>query len=144
MSSDRRQFLTGAAASASVAFRSSSSARAAVAGANNRIRLGAIGTGSRCRYLLQLLGTIPGNQLTALCDVYEPNRAEARTRFATYATEYTDYRKLLESPEVDAVVIGAPDHWHVPIATASLQAGKDVYVEKPVTHTVEEGKALAE
>lgn len=143
MPTHRRQFLTGAAAaSASLAFRSN--ARAAIAGANNRIRIGAIGTGSRCRYLLQLLGTIPGNQLTSICDVYEPNRLEAKTRFATYAAEYTDYRKLVESPDVDAVVIGAPDHWHVPITQAAIAAGKDVYVEKPVTHKVEEGEALAQ
>jgi predicted dehydrogenase len=135
MLTNRRQFLTTTAAAATLP-------RGAVLGANNRIRIGAIGTGGRCKYLLQLLQNIPGNQVVAVCDVYEPHRDEARLKFASYATEYTDYRKLLEDKEVDAVVIGAPDHWHTRMTVAAVQAGKDVYVEKPVTHTLEEGETL--
>lgn len=135
MLTNRRQFLTTTAAAATLP-------RSTVLGANNRIRIGAIGTGGRCQYLLQLLQNIPGNQVVAVCDVYEPHRDEARLKFASYATEYTDYRKLLEDKEVDAVVIGAPDHWHTRMTVAAVQAGKDVYVEKPVTHTLEEGETL--
>jgi predicted dehydrogenase len=135
MLTNRRQFLTTTAAAATLP-------RSTVLGANNRIRIGAIGTGGRCKYLLQLLQNIPGNQVVAVCDVYEPHRDEARLKFASYATEYTDYRKLLEDKEVDAVVIGAPDHWHTRMTVAAVQAGKDVYVEKPVTHTLEEGETL--
>src|SRR5690242_18245985 len=135
MLTNRRDFLMGTVAAASLP-------RSTVLGANDRIRIGAIGTGGRCKYLLQLLQNIPGNQVVAVCDVYEPHREEARLRFASYATEYVDYRKLLEDKEVDAVVIGAPDHWHSTMTTAAVQAGKDVYVEKPVTHKLEEGGPL--
>jgi predicted dehydrogenase len=135
MLSNRRQFLASTAAVASLP---TSAAR----GANNRIRIGAIGTGGRCQYLLSLLQNIPDNQVVAVCDIYGPRRDEARLKFASYATEYTDFRKLLENPEIDAVVIGAPDHWHTAMTVAAVQAGKDVYVEKPVTHTLEEGEIL--
>ncbi len=113
-----------------------------VLGANNRIRLGAIGVGGRCQSLLKLLLDIPDNELVAVCDVYEPHRTEARMKFGHNAREYIDYRELLDNPEVDAVIIGAPDHWHAPMAIAAVQAGKDVYVEKPVTHSPFEAEAL--
>ena len=135
MLNNRRQFLTNTAVAAMLP-------GSAVRGANNRIRIGAIGTGGRCQYLLSLLQNIPGNQVVAICDIYEPHRDAARIKFASYATEYTDFRKLLEDPEIDAVVIGAPDHWHTAMTIAAVQAGKDVYVEKPVTHTLEEGEIL--
>lgn len=135
MLTNRREFLTTSAAVSTIP-------RAAAIGANDRIRIGAIGTGGRCRYLLQLLQNIPGNQVVALCDIYQPHLEEARLKFASYATLYTDYRKLLDDKQVDAVVIGAPDHWHTPMTVAAVQAGKDVYCEKPVTHTLEEGDAL--
>ena len=135
MLTNRRHFLKTTAAAAALP-------ASTVIGANDRIRIGAIGTGNRCKYLLQLLQNIPGNQVTAVCDIYEPHRDEARLRFASYATEYVDYRRLLEDKEVDAVVIGAPDHWHSTMAIAAVQAGKDVYVEKPVTHSLDEGVTL--
>jgi predicted dehydrogenase len=135
MLTNRRQFLTSSAVAAATP-------RNSVMGANDRIRIGAIGTGGRCRYLLQLLQNIPGNQVVALCDIYQPHLEEARLKFASYATLYSDYRKLLDDNQVDAVVIGAPDHWHTPMTIAAVQAGKDVYCEKPVTHTLEEGNAL--
>ncbi len=115
---------------------------ARVLGANNRIRLGAIGVGGRCQYLLNLLLNIPDNELVAVCDVYEPHRTEARLKFGHNAREYVDYRQLLDNREIDAVVIGAPDHWHAPLTIAAVQAGKDVYVEKPVTHSIAEAAAL--
>ena len=71
MITNRRQFLTGAAVAAALP-------RSTILGANDRIRIGAIGTGSRCKYLLQLLQNIPGNQVVAVCDVYQPHREEAR------------------------------------------------------------------
>jgi predicted dehydrogenase len=135
MNIDRRQFMRTGAAIASMP-------RASVLGANSRVRLGAIGVGSRCSYLLKLLLDIPDNEMVAVCDVYEPRRTEARMKFGHNAKEYVDYRQLLENPEVDAVVIGAPDHWHAPITMAAVQAGKDVYVEKPVTHSPAEAEAL--
>jgi predicted dehydrogenase len=132
---NRRRFVTGALATAVSASR--------VLGANETIRIGAIGTGGRCQYLLSVLNKIGGNEVVAVCDVYEPRRAEAKAKYATAdAREYTDYRQLLERKDIDAVVIGTPDHWHVPVTIAAVRAGKDVYCEKPVTHTLEEGAPL--
>ena len=113
-----------------------------VLGANDRVRIGAIGTGGRCQYLLSVLNKIGGNEITAVCDVYEPNLLEARQQSAPQAREFADYRRLLELDDIDAVVIGTPDHWHVPITVEAVRAGKDVYVEKPVTHRLEEGEVL--
>lgn len=132
---NRRRFVAGALVTAASAGR--------VLGANESIRIGAIGTGNRCQYLLGLLNKIGGNEVVAVCDVYEPRRLEAKQKFATNeAREYVDYREILERKDIDAVIIGTPDHWHVPITTAAVRAGKDVYCEKPVTHTLEEGEPL--
>ncbi|MFB3827384.1 MAG: Gfo/Idh/MocA family protein [Bryobacteraceae bacterium] len=134
MSHNRRVFL-------------SASAAAAVVGANDRIRIAGIGTGGRCRYLLSVAVKEPHTELVAVADVYEPRRAEIR-KFAPAAQEYVDYRRLLERKDIDAVFVGSPDHWHVPMAVDAVRAGKDVYVEKPLTKTIAEGplieKAVAE
>jgi predicted dehydrogenase len=135
--SDRRHFLKTAAIAAT-AF-----SQARVWGADDRMRIGAIGTGGRCNYLLRTLNDIGGNEIVAVCDVYEPHRAKARTEHGPQAAEYGDYRKLLEDKSIDAVVIAAPDHWHVPMTIAAVEAGKDVYVEKPVTHSMAEAESLS-
>ena len=110
--------------------------------ANDRIRIGGIGTGGRCRYLLTLLKDLPNTETVALCDVYAPRREEAQTKIAPHATLTADYRTILDSKDIDAVVIGAPDHWHVPMTLAALSAGKDIYCEKPITHDPGEADAL--
>jgi predicted dehydrogenase len=110
--------------------------------ANERVRIGAIGVGGRCRYLLGQLNKLGGNELVAVCDVYEPHRQEAREKHGPQAREFLDYRQLLEQKNIDAIVIGSPDHWHVAMTIDAVSAGKDVYVEKPVTHTIEEGTTL--
>jgi predicted dehydrogenase len=88
------------------------------------------------------LNKIGGTDITAVCDIYGPHREEAREKYAPGAKDYSDYRQVLDRKDIDAVVIGTPDHWHVPITIAAMRAGKDVYCEKPVTHTLEEGTAL--
>jgi predicted dehydrogenase len=133
---NRRQFLKSAALATTAA------SYTRILGANDRIRIGGIGTGGRCQYLLSLLNNESGSQIAAICDVYEPHLSEAREKVAPAARAFADYRKLLEQPDIDAVVIGAPDHWHVPMAIDAMRAGKDVYVEKPVTHRIEEGEPL--
>jgi predicted dehydrogenase len=132
---DRRQFIKSAALATAASY-------GRILGANDRVRIGGIGTGGRCQYLLHLLNEGGGSQIVSICDVYEPHRQQAREKVAPDAREFTDYRKLLEQPDVDAVVIGAPDHWHVAMAIDAMRAGKDVYVEKPVTHRIEEGEPL--
>jgi predicted dehydrogenase len=133
--STRRTFIKVAAAA-------TAASQAHIFGANDRIRIGGIGTGGRGQYLLSVLSKLPGNEIVAVCDVYEPNRTKAKRDSAPNAREVADFHEILEDKSIDAVVIAAPDHWHVPMVIAAVKAGKDVYVEKPVTHSMEEGAAL--
>lgn len=113
-----------------------------ILGANDRPRLGAIGLGGRMRYLLEVVNKLDQADIAAMCDVYEPRADQMRAERAPQAKLYTDFRALLDDKSLDAVVIASPDHWHVPMITAAIAAGKDVYCEKPVTHTIEEGDVL--
>jgi predicted dehydrogenase len=113
-------------------------------GANDRLRVGVIGAGGRMR---QLLGAADGTgmpfEIASISDVYTPRRDEVKARAnAVDATTHMDFHEVLDDKTLDAVLIATPDHWHVRIATAALAAGKDVYLEKPVTHTLEEGATL--
>lgn len=113
-------------------------------GANDRLRIGVIGAGGRMGALLNAAeSTGVPFEIVSVSDVYTPRRDEVKTRpSATTATTHMDYREVLDDKSVDAVIIATPDHWHVRIAVAALAAGKDVYLEKPVTHTLEEGDSL--
>jgi predicted dehydrogenase len=134
MQSNRRRFLVAGGLTALAASRAY--------GANDAIRVGAIGCGGRMRTLLACADQAEGFNLVAASDVYEPRRDEIRERTNELASTHLDYRELLDKKEIDAVIIAAPDHWHVRIALDALAAGKDVYLEKPVTHTLEEGDLL--
>lgn len=128
----RRKFLLTTAA-----------AQARIKGANDRIRMGIIGPGGRGKYLMGVFKEF-GADLGAVCDVYQPN-LEAGLKLATPGAErYKDYRKLLDNKSLDAVIVSTPDHWHAQMAIDAVHAGKDVYVEKPMAHTVEEGFAMIE
>jgi predicted dehydrogenase len=117
-------------------------AASGVQGANDRIRIGVIGTGGRARGLMNLLKKLPGNELVAVCDVYEPTLLRAAEIAGPSAAKVIDYRKILDDRQIDAVVIGTPDHWHKPITLDAVAAGKDVYVEKPVSHDIAEGAEM--
>jgi len=117
-------------------------ASARAVGANDRIRIGVIGTGGRARGLMKQLGELPGQEMVAVCDVYEPRVLEAAEITGGKATKGADYRRLLDDKDIDAVLIGAPDHWHKAMTLDAVAAGKDVYVEKPVSHSIEEGEAM--
>jgi predicted dehydrogenase len=138
MSCTRRAFLTAASGVVIGARLAASGAQ----GANDRIRIGVIGTGGRARGLMTLLNKLPGNQMVAVCDVYEPSMLQAAEIAGTSAAKVSDYRRILDDREIDAVVIGTPDHWHKTIALDAVAAGKDVYVEKPVSHTIDEGAEM--
>jgi len=113
-----------------------------VLGANDTIRVGAIGVGGRMNYLLSCAEKVGGYQLVALSDVYGPRCDEAKQRVPGGAvTTHVNYREVLDQ-KLDAVLIAAPDHWHVRMAVDAIASGKDVYLEKPVTHTIEEGAIL--
>src|SRR6185369_12320523 len=115
---------------------------ASALGANDRIRIGVIGTGGRARGLMRNLKDLPGQQIVAVSDVYEPRMLEAAEIPSTKAATVADYRRILDDKEIDAVLIGAPDHWHRTMTLDAVAAGKDVYVEKPVSHSIEEGVAM--
>ena len=91
---------------------------------------------------MTLLKKLPGNEMTAVCDVYEPRLLQAAEIAGPGALKVADYRRILDNREIDAVVIGAPDHWHKTMTLDAIAAGKDVYVEKPVSHTIAEGVEL--
>src|SRR6266581_2851346 len=112
-----------------------------VFGANDTLRIGVIGAGHRMKGLLDCADKVAPYQIVAVRYVYEPTRDAVRERSNGLATVHLDYRDVLEK-EVDAVIIASPDHWHVRMAVDALAAGKDVYLEKPVTHTLEEGATL--
>lgn len=138
----RRSFLKTSAATATAATLVAPAVN--VLGANERLNIGLIGTGGRCRRLMQSLAQIPNVRMTALCDVYEPNLDLARKLADPKAFTTRDYRQLLARKDIQGVLIATPDHWHVPMTIAACAAGKDVYVEKPLTHDLGEGRAVIE
>ncbi len=112
-----------------------------VLGANERVQLGLIGCGSRGVGDMDNFIELGNTDVTALCDIYAAQIDRAK-QSAPNAKSFKDHRRLLESPDVDAVLIAVPDHWHAPIAIDALNAGKDVYVEKPLTLKIEEGPEI--
>jgi predicted dehydrogenase len=130
---NRRAFVTGTAVSAG-----------RILGANDRVVVGLIGCGGRGRYVARLMREAPGVEFGAVCDVYEPNAARAREWAGPGARAYKDFRHLLEQKDIDAVQISTPDHWHAIPTVLACQAGKDVYVEKPLAHNVKEGRAMVQ
>lgn len=112
-------------------------------GANDRVRAGLIGAGGRGRLLTEEFKEI-GAEMTAVCDIYRPNLEAGLKAASTGAKPFADYRKMLEDKSLDAVVIATPDHWHAQMSIDAVNAGKDVYVEKPMAHTVEEGFRMIE
>ena len=114
-------------------------APARVLGANDKIRVGAIGTGGRCQYLMKIFVRNPSVDLVAVCDVYGPHRDKALNIAGPDAKSYLDYHEVLDRKDIDAVIIGSPDHWHKQMLIDAVHAGKDAYVEKPIMHSIEEG-----
>ena len=138
----RRKFLKTAAVSAG-ALAVGGVAPGSVLGANERIRFGVIGCGGMgTGHLGGLVKRSEADnlQVVAACDVYQ--RRATRAKSICNGEGYLDYRKLLERDDVDAVLIATPDHWHSKIAIDAMEAGKHVYVEKPMTHTVEQAIQL--
>jgi predicted dehydrogenase len=137
----RRSFLGSAAATGALA---TALPGAQPRGANERINIGLIGTGGRCRHLMQALAKVPNTRMTALCDVYEPHMDQARKLADPKAFATRNYHEILKRKDIHAVLIASPDHWHVPMTVDACAAGKDVYVEKPLTHSLAEGRAVIE
>ncbi len=135
----RRTFLAGAGATAAASTTAKSYGR--ILGANERILAGVIGSGGRGRKLMDMFQKF-GGQCVAVCDVYEKNRATGARLAGGEAKSFSDHRKLLETKNMDAVLVGSPDHWHHDHLVDSVSAGRDVYVEKPMSHSVAQGAAM--
>ena len=131
--------ITRRQAASSVALTALSYSR--VAGANDRIGLGVIGTGGRGTYVMTAFQKNDDVEVRALCDVYRVRIDQAQQK-APGTKAFGDHRELLELKDVDAVLIGSPDHWHRDHAIDAMNAGKDVYVEKPMCRTRDEAPLM--
>ena len=161
----RRDFLKETTASAAaVTLGLSTSGGCAIGtarGANERVRVGFIGVGNRGTQLLEGFLKQDDVEVAALCDVYEPylqrdySKVDERLKDALggrvpkmteklggNVARYKDFRRVLDRKDIDAVVIATPDHWHAVQAVMACQAGKDIYVEKPLWVTVVEGRKM--
>jgi predicted dehydrogenase len=113
-------------------------------GANDTLTVGCLGTGGRCQTLMKSLAQVPGVKIAAVCDVYDAHLEKGKRLADAQAVATKHYREVLDRKDIDAVLIASPDHWHVPMAVDACEAGKDVYVEKPLTHDLAEGVAIVE
>jgi predicted dehydrogenase len=129
---NRRSFLTKAALGLAASGASKAPA------ASDQFVVGFIGTGSRANAcLIPQFKFNPGFRIAALCDVYKPNLDDEANRAGGNVDTYGDYRRILDRKDIDVVVIATPDHWHCPMLIEACQAGKDVYLEKPVSNEVD-------
>jgi predicted dehydrogenase len=132
------------------------------AGANERVRIGCIGVGYRGVQVLNAFLTHADAEIVALCDVYEPylngqfDKIDPHFKKLTHRVpsglpdfrgpveRYADFRRILDKKEIDAVIVATPDHWHAVQTIMACDAGKDVYVEKPLSLTVREGRRMVD
>lgn len=142
----RRDFLKTAALAAAGVAGLGHRAFAQSMGANEKIVLGAIGTGGMGRSNLNSFLELPGVEVAAICDVDQTHANEAAAGVARNQARqpkvYSDFRQVLERKDIDAVVISTPDHWHAIPLIAACEAGKDIYCEKPVSHSFVEAKVM--
>lgn len=112
-------------------------------GANDKLTYGLIATGGRGRYLNRIFQKL-GHQVVALCDVYQHHLEMAQKESPAGVKTFGDYNELLAMAGVDSVVIASPDHHHYPMLKAALAAKKDVYLEKPLSHSLEESQKMVQ
>jgi len=139
----RREFLSTASLGLAAPYFLTSGALGAAgkAPASDRIQLGVIGTGGRGSALLGM-NHYPQCDVVAVCDVHRANRDRARKAIGGHCDAVTDFRRILDRADIDAVAIATPDHWHALITVMACKAGKDVYCEKPLCRTIADGKAM--
>jgi predicted dehydrogenase len=137
---NRRAFIKGAAVLGSGVWLGIGRGFASGRSANDKLNIGVIGVGNRA---VSNIGGVKGENIVALCDIDEELLRSAAEDFPKAKT-YTDFRKLLEQPGIDAVVISTADHTHAVATLMALESGKHVYCEKPLTHTVQEARGVAQ
>jgi predicted dehydrogenase len=130
----RRKFLQTSTAASMLA--------SAQTSANNRINVACIGYGIMGQVDAQTAASIPGNQIVAVCDIYDGRLTRAKEQFGAATSVTRDYREILSRKDIDAVIVATPDHWHSVIASEAMRAGKDVYCQKPMVRRVEEGAVV--
>lgn len=135
MSPSRRDFLISTTAGLSAA---------RIVGANDRVQVGFIGYGLIGAQHVRDFKNLPDADLAAVSDVYEPRLREGQAACGSRTKAYPDFRRLLDDKDIQAVVISTPDHWHALLAIMACAAGKDVYVEKPLTLFVREGRWMVD
>jgi len=144
---DRREFLKGAAATVALLMSAEGLGLADVAAtgtapAGPAVKTGVIGLGQWGKEILSKISTVPSVQVTAICDTYE-NYLTRAAKIAPNAKTFSDYKQLLASPDVEAVIIATPPHQHKEIVLAAIQADKHVYCEAPLASNIEDAKAIA-
>jgi predicted dehydrogenase len=141
-SNNRRDFLRNAASLASTAAIGMTAASySRVLGANDKINLALIGAGDRGNHDMSLFQNKPDIRVCAVCDVFG-EKVRAVQQKVPEVKGFADHRKLLETKDLDIVLIATPDHWHCAIAVDALNSGRDVYIEKPLTRTIDEGPII--
>ena len=143
----RRDFhKTGAASTLTfgLAALQTETSKARILGANDRIRTAFIGVANRGRQLIDAFGKSPDLEIAALCDVDSVTLEKAWEKAEQKPVKEKDFRNLLSRDDIDAFVLATPDHWHAWQTVEACKAGKDVYVEKPLSTTVAEGRAMVE
>jgi predicted dehydrogenase len=141
---DRRAFIKRAAGTgATVSMAVAGPLTRTVLGANDRVRVGVVGTGRQGLSNLRAFKD-NGAQIVGVCDVYEPNLKKGIDAAGPGVKSFTDFRKLLDEPDIDLVINATPDHWHALPMVMACQAGKDVFVEKPASVAIDEGKKMIE
>ncbi len=142
---NRRDFMKGSLLSGAAAgLTARASAQTERVSANDRITVGFIGTGARAQQLMDAALAIPGIEIVAVSDAYTGRAQRAQERAGGRAKIHRDYREILGDKGIDAVVIGTPDHWHKAMAVQAMEAGKDIYIEKPLTYMIDDGLEIIE
>ena len=134
----RRHFLEATTLGAAGLMLGSSSVPAFALGANDRVNVGVIGAGSQGSSLIRSLATVPNSKITGMCDIFEPNLNKGVNLAGSQPKTFIEYKKLIESKDIDAVVIATPLHMHYEIALAALDAGKHVFVEKTMMYSMKQ------
>jgi predicted dehydrogenase len=142
----RRQFLkmASATAGATTILARSAAAEEKPVSPNDHIQIACLGTGGMGQGDTETALKIPGVKLLAVADIYDGRFIEAQEKFGKDIQMTRDYREILERDDIDAVIVASPDHWHAQMTIDAMAKGKDVYCEKPMMHTIEQGRQMVD